>query len=315
MRTLCLLAVVSATAGCQSRLTGNEGNFVFSYWADDDINNFNKPIAVGAWLEVEVHTVGGNQSVDLASASFDDPAVLNVSGFSGNTVTVEGTGDGSALLSVADGAGVTDSVNMLAATPEVVRLRHSCSDSDSAAYLVDQRFWVPFEMEKANGQPVIGRGYQPVNVDGAASLDGDDSTQQHLALDADAVGGSLTISSQVDDTSLTANIVLATDVDGIAEPIAYVVEDIDVGDKDSFYVRPTVGADVLCQANMSKSVSSDTPEICSVTDRDAEVDATDELAWEFGWFEIEGLAGGECLYTVTFDASGISAQFSYPIEP
>ncbi len=40
----CLLAV---TLGCRSRITGNEGNFQFSYPADDDVVDFFSPHAAG----------------------------------------------------------------------------------------------------------------------------------------------------------------------------------------------------------------------------------------------------------------------------
>jgi hypothetical protein len=45
-------AALLLTVACQSTLTGNEGNFQFSYDADDWITDFNKPIAVGAYLDI-----------------------------------------------------------------------------------------------------------------------------------------------------------------------------------------------------------------------------------------------------------------------
>jgi hypothetical protein len=303
-----------ALASCQSRLTGNEGNFAFSYWTDDDFVDFNKPIAVGASLDLEVTDVGAGLPVTLTSATAEDSAVLAVASFAGNVVTVTGVSDGEALLSVAGdtsaGASLTDSLNLLVATPEVLRLWHGCTGTDGTAhYLAGQRVWVPYEMSRSNGQDVIGYGYYPVDVAGTSALNAAESNQTWLAFDT--VAGVTTLASQIDDASLDLDVVAATAIDGVAEPIAGVIEDIDVGDTNPFSVFPTVGGVSVCQADTAKEVVSDSPEICEVRD----ADAADEALREYGWFEIEGVAAGTCLYTVTFTESGANAQFSYPIEP
>ena len=51
------LAVPSLTS-CRSEITGNEGNLEFSYVADDDLLDFNKPLAVGASLDLRVTPAG-----------------------------------------------------------------------------------------------------------------------------------------------------------------------------------------------------------------------------------------------------------------
>jgi hypothetical protein len=92
--------------------------------------DFNKPIAVGARLDIEVTDVGAQLPVELSAASFDDPAVLDVVEVEGSVVTVEGKGDGGALLEVegttSQGETLTDSVNLLSRVPEVHRLSHTC---------------------------------------------------------------------------------------------------------------------------------------------------------------------------------------------
>jgi hypothetical protein len=303
---------------CSSRLTGNEGNFQFSYTADDRITDFNKPIAVGGYLDIEVTDVGALQPVELLAAAFDDSSVLDVVSFSGSTITVMGVADGSALLSVegttVDGETLTDSVNLLAATPEVLLLSHTC---EGDTYLTRQRIWVPFEMEKENGQPVIGYGYYPISLDSEASLslNTGESGQQYMAFDTTATAGTATLSSTVDDASLSINIVTPADITGVNEPVAWVFEDIDVGDTNAFYVLPTTDTSTICQADVAKTVTSDTPEICTVED----AEQLDSSTHEYGWFEVTGVAQGECLFTVTYptgnSGTGASAQFSYTIEP
>ncbi len=316
--TIALVAIVAGTA-CQSTITGNEGNFRFSYTADDAIGDFNKPVAVGAKLDLRVTAVGTNEAVTLSAASFDDTAVLDVVSTEGSTITIEGTGDGAALLSVEGaapgGTTLTDSVNMLAAVPEVLSLWHSCTEDDPAYYITSQRVWMPFEMTMANTQPVVGYGYYPVAVDGSATHTSADSTQQWMAFDTAATAGTATLTSDIDDTTLTMEVVAPAAIDGIEDPIAGVIEDIDVGDINAFYVRPTVGGVTVCQADITKTVASLTPEICDVRDTNAQ----SIVQYEFGWFEVEGVAEGTCEYSVTFpdgsNGDGVTATFSYPIEP
>lgn len=317
------LSVALFSLACSSSLTGNEGNFQFSYTADDRITDFNKPIAVGAKLDLEVRDVGGQQPVNLTDASIDDTSVLDVVTFNDHELTVVATGAGNALLSVAgttvDGDDLTDSVNLLAAVPEVHKLWHSCEPAGSgpAGYLTSQRIWLPFDMEMANGQPVIGYGYYPVVFDGSPSLtvNKTDSTQAHIAVDVGDVTGPVAMVSDIDGSTLEMTIVAPGQIDGAADPIAFVLEDIDVGDTNDFYVLPMAADVTLCQAEVTKTVQSDTPDICDVRDRDP----LDPGAYEYGWFEVEGLAEGTCRYTVTYpdgnDGQGASAQFSFEIQP
>ncbi|MEL6349092.1 MAG: hypothetical protein AAFV53_38665, partial [Myxococcota bacterium] len=302
---------------CTSSLTGNEGNFQFSYPADDRITDFNKPIAVGAMLDLEVRDVGQRQPVRLSDASTDDPAVLEVMGFGDADLTVQATGEGAALLMVegttVNGEALTDSINLLARIPEVHRLNHTCAESDQAVYLNSQRIWIPFEFEMSNGQPVIGYGYYPVSAQGDAqvTLNNSDSGQQFMAFDLGEATGAASLTSDIDGSVLAFDVVAPEDIDDISEPIAFVLEDIDVGDKNDFYVLPKAGEDTVCQAELAKTVVSDTPEICTVSEREP----LDPDAYEYGWFSIEGLAEGECRFTVAYPDAGVSKQFAYPIEP
>ncbi len=321
---LALAGLMTVTVGCRSRITGNEGNFQFSYVADERVNDFNKPIAIGASLDIEVTDVGQLRPVTLSAAESDDTAVLEVTSFEGSNVTVHGVADGEPLLSVtgttASGEELSDSVNLLVRAPEVLRLAHTCSTTGTAAYITSQRVYVPFEMERANGQPIIGYGLYPATPSDAAALtlDAAASNQQFMAFDTGAAAATLTLDSDIDDTSLAVQLVDQGAIDGVEEPIAFVLEDIDVGDVNAFYVRPTTGGTTICQADIDKTVQSDTPAVCDVRVR-GEAEEGGDAVHEFGWFEIEGVAAGTCSYTVTFPGGsgggGTSAQFSYPIQP
>jgi hypothetical protein len=313
-------AALLLAVACQSTLTGNEGNFQFAYDADDWITDFNKPVAVGAFLDISVREVGTFLPVDLSAASYDDSAVLDVVEFSGDSITVEGTGEGLALLQVEGttnaGEALTDSVNMQAKVPEVLLMWHTCGGEREGNYLTGQRIWVPFEMQMSNSQPVIGYGYYPMTADtDAAVLSAGESSQQWMAYDTAEAAGVTVLSSEIDDTTLSLNVVAPASIDGVQEPIAFVAEDIDVGDTNAFYVRPLVGDLPVCQAELDASVVSDTPDICTVTDTEP-VETGDH---EHGWFSITGVAEGECIFTVRYaegnGGEGAEEQFSYPIEP
>ncbi|HJN77814.1 MAG TPA: hypothetical protein QGF58_28105 [Myxococcota bacterium] len=305
--------------GCKSALTGNEGNFQFSYWADDWFNDFNKPVAVGASLDLEVRGVGSNSPVDLTVAAFDDPAVLEVSSFDGMNITITGTGEGLALLEVQgdlDGESLPDSVNMQAKVPEVLLLGHLCDDGEDAAYIVDRDVVVAFEMQMENTQPVIGYGYYPVELTAtSAAVDHDSTSQIWITVSTGDTAESVTMSSTIDAATLNMEVGLEGEIDDIEDPIAWVIEDIDVGDTNAFFVRPMIEDLVVCQAGVEMTVESDTPETCTVAETDPE--AEDEA--EDGWFAVTGVSEGTCLYTVSYpggaDGDGVSVQFSYPIEP
>jgi hypothetical protein len=173
----------------------------------------------------------------------------------------------------------------------------------------------------ANGQPVIGYGYYPVQVGGSGSLvpvaawEG----QQYMAFDS-VSAGDVVLTSDLDGATLDLTLVDEAALDGVEEPVALVLEDIDVGDVNAFYVLPRSGGLAVCQADVTFEVASVTPTTCDVRKlADAPVAASASQRYEFGWFEVEGLAEGTCSWTVTYPGggggAGASAQFDFPIQP
>ena len=314
--------LILAMAACESRLTGNEGNFQFSYDADDRVLDFNKPIAVGARLDIDVNDVGARRPVSLTSANMDDTTVLNVSSFNGQTVTVEGMGDGQALLTVAgttsSGAALTDSINLLSRVPEVHRMWHTCTEEALGGYLADTNAWVGFDLEMANSQPVIGYGYYPITPSSPELEVLENTSQSHMWIGVGSNAATHTITSNIDDTTLDMAIVTPGQIDGVVEPVVFFIEAVEVGETNSAYVLPSVGGMPVCQANLEKTVATDTPDACTVNDRRPLNTETGDQ-FEFGWFEIVGLNPGMCRFTVTYPAgnegAGASAEFEVTIEP
>jgi hypothetical protein len=319
LRAAALFATLFAFAGCRSTLTGNDGNLEFSYVADDDVRDFNKPIAVGAKLDLSVHTAGDHRKVELLDASTDDEAVLKVDGKLGNSLTLLGTGSGGALVSVEaktpTGETLSDSVNMLARVPEVLKAWHTCGGDSEGIYLVGQPIVVGFDMEMSNGQNVIGYGYHPITVEPAAALTLDQITkdQQFFHFETAATAQTATIKSTLDSTTLTVRLVEAAAIDGAV----FGVEGdhkVRTADDGFFHVMPTVGGKRVCQASTTLTVESQTPEICTAQNSSQ---GDDDFAHETQWIKVTGKSVGTCTLGVTFTrgagGAGATAQLSVEV--
>lgn len=312
-----------ASVGCKSELTGNEGNLLFSYVADDAITDFNKPIAKGARLDVEVREAGNRRLVTVTDASSDKPEILDIAQISGNTLVLEGKSDGNVLISVGatlqNGMAVTDSVNMNVRTPEVLKLVHSCSPSSPEGhYLVDDVFWLQFDMSLSNGQPVIGYGYFPITLEPAdrLTLDTNARDQQWFHFTSGPTAGPVTLTSQIDSTTATLVLVEPGEIMG-GEVVGNYGARVDIA--TWYYLRPTLAdATPICQADTPMTVTSTTPEICEVTlpterPDDSETNGLDEpitggaAANETGWIRVVGHQVGFCKFDVVFTEGNAGA--------
>ncbi len=318
---LVLAASMLAAAGCQSKITGNEGNLEFSYPADDNFTDFNTPIAVGAKLDLKVAEVGTRRTVTLKSATSDDAAVLAVASFSGDKFTIEGKSSGSAEISVeaekSGGEVVTDSINMLARVPEVLKLRHTCTDDAEAAYLVDHDLQVSFDMQMKNGQPVIGYGYYPVTFEPQDALTHDTSikAQASLRLRSGKTKGEVVIKSTIDDTQAKLILVEKGDIDGAKLYLG--ASETKVGATNVFHIIPKVGEKTVCQASLEVTAQSETPDICEVKTANSGGDVNENPENAFGWVSVTGKKVGKCNYTVTYPEAkggqGATTQFTTDI--
>lgn len=322
LHSLALAALALTALGCRSKITGNEGNFDFSYVADDDVRNFNKPIAVGAKLDLKVAETGTNRTVALESATSSAEGVLKVKSFQGDTVVLEGVGSGSALISVTgtvpSGTSKSDSVNMLSRVPEVLKLFHTCTTASEARYLVNQDIIVGYDLEMSNGQPVIGYGYWPVTYTPAAGVTQNVTTkdQQFLRLKTAATKQTVTLASTIDATTKTLVLVEPADVDGADFSDPNNVQRTLVGATSYFNFVVSVGGLPVCQAYLDNSATSTAPTVCDV----AKVAAPDSQTGpknEFGWVKVTGKAAGTCTFDVTWTqvnhGQGLTKSFSVPI--
>lgn len=322
-QVLTLASAMALATGCYSSTTGNEGNLEFRYTTTDSVGNFNKPLAVGAKLELRVYDAGtSNAEATIEEVSSSDPSILEVSKGGGNTIIVEAVGDGSARVEVTatvNGASETDSIDMLGRVPEVLTAYHLCREQSDRTgyYLTGQEAFVPFDMKLSDGQDVIGYGYYPVSFDpdAAITVDSDSTDQDFIRLELGDEAGEVTMSSDIDDTTLTFQLVAEADIDGaeLADPGV-----AEVGQTELFQLLPTTAGNPICQARATFDVTSDTPEVCDVRPLAAgeEADAIESLSREVNWIEVEGKAAGECAFTATYPEGngGMGASASLTVN-
>ncbi len=315
------LALVGLYFGvaCTSTVTGNEGNLDFTYTADDDVTNFNKPIAVGAKLELKVFETGSRATVEVTEAETDDPDVLDVETFSSNRVILVGIGEGETLVEVtatlADGSSVGDSVNMLATVPDTLELRHPCTQADgSATYLVGtDDVHINYEMRKGSGQPVIGFGYFPIETTGPLTLDEGSRDQTSFHFDIGDEPGTASIASTIDDSVLTLDITTEDAIDG-AETLATSPREVRVDETIIIAVYPKVGDDRVCASNATMEVESLTPDICSVRANEPADAEEAGLLQRTGFVTVTGKAFGVCSFTASFPGGADTAEVDVEVE-
>lgn len=306
---------VLALVAC-SKTTGNEGNLQFSYVTDQALLDFNKPIAVGARLDLNVQTAGTGlvgRHVTVTDASTDSPSVLRVVAFSGNVVTLEGASAGNALVAVkandVTGKSLPDSVNMTVRVPEVLRIAHICI---GGTYMTGSTIYLPFFLQLQNGSPVIGYGYYPVTSSSESTLRLDPTWNgfQFMRLLAPGVG-KVRLTSQIDATTLDFSLVSEPEINGVLDPKA---TSVIVGQSLTLYVLPSVGGTSVCQSTATVTFASLTPSICTVSSSSPPASADQNGKYETGWFGIRGVAPGQCRYTATYPKAnkgvGVTGSFA-----
>jgi hypothetical protein len=327
------ITLISAVA-CQSSTTGKEGNLEFRYTTDDEVGNFNKPIAVGASIELRVYEAGAkigqaDGEAEVLEVSSSDTSVLEVSKGGGNTFIVTAKKDGRAELSVtarvkSTGEEVEDFVDMMGRVPERVTLSHTCAASSekSALYLPDQLLYVPFELKMADGQDVIGYGYYPLTFDPPEALTikaSGHKDQAFVHIEAGEVMGAVAVGSPLDASAkYTMEFVQQAQIDGAAISLASEVK-LGAGKSALLNVLPTVNDRPVCQAKTAFTVAVKTPDICDVKKLAADAaEVQDELTRQPGWLSADGKAVGDCTFTVTYpagmDGAGVSVDLTVPVQ-
>ncbi|MCB9529265.1 MAG: hypothetical protein H6701_12940 [Myxococcales bacterium] len=297
LRPLALAALTLPALACQSEQTGEQGLLRFSYVTDDNPANFNKPVAVGARLDMRIEEAGGlftglRPDPTVTAATTEDEAVIRAAAFTRNVVTFEGIGAGTTKLTVTatlqssgnKGKSVEDSVTFRAAVVDDVKLFHTCTLDRAGHYLTNTRgdLWLTYDFfadnALGNAEPVIGYGHHPITIEPAGSLTLDEASKDQqwfhftgypdtpttVTVRGDAGGDAVTLNFVDPAAVQSARLIKFTDGcvgDGERDLCAFAGNELGTG----FYLQPLVADDEpVCQADLAFELTVDTPDVCAV---------------------------------------------------
>lgn len=303
MGTLDDVAVVvllgAGLVGCYSKATAYDGKLTFAYASGLSVDNFVKPIAPGAKLDVVAFANGTENKLEIVEARSSRPGVVKIEAVAGRTLTLRGVTPGTADIEIKarDAAGqlLVDKMFFHVGKPATHRLRHTCTDKSEAAYVRGEDIDILHTMATTDKRPIIGYGWVPMKVAPASALE----------LVADPQGGGfyryraaqthpkLTLRSEVDGTELSMRVV---DRGELRDAALDVTERMLVGGYGYAVATVSVGEVALCHQTSLTRARSLTPTTCQVTAR-LDDDPADENREQLA--EIHALAFGECRYEVT----------------
>lgn len=270
VRFLGLVVAGALLVGCESRLTGERAELVFAYDAHEDVENFNKPIALGARVELRVTEVGSDDVVDVVDVKSTEH--LEYVDSVANLFELKAKKAGTARITVLaetdyDGAR-RDTVTMRVEPIHAVHFEHVCTDSNAAVYLAgSEGVEIAWFRETSRGEPLIGGGVYPVAAtpEGAAVLRRDDEDQSHLRFDLPEAAERIKIySPTLEHDPIFMKVIDHSDVDRIA--IDEFDDDLVLFEEhwDEAYFQPTYQGEVVCEATLRVDAKSLTPDVCDV---------------------------------------------------
>ncbi|MBX3233438.1 MAG: hypothetical protein KIT84_37700 [Labilithrix sp.] len=269
-----LVLALLGLPGCYSKVTGHDGKFTIAYMSSVQIEDFVKPIAPGAKLDVHAFANGGADDDDdkltIRSATSSAPGVLAIDKVRGKTLTLRGVAPGVAEVTIVargpDGAELRDSMFFHVAKPARHALEHACTDDREAIYLRGGNVDVFHDLTTADGRPVIGYGVVPVAVEPAGALELVTQPQAGRLYRYRGKGarGQVTVRSTVDDSKLTLRIVEPRD---LKEAELFAPARMLVSQETYVWARLRDGATAVCNQTALTRARSLTPEVCAVSAR------------------------------------------------
>lgn len=299
-----LLVLCVGLAGCYSKATAHDGHFTFAYTSGVDVDNFVKPIAVGATLEVVAFANGTNDALEIVSVRSSKPGVLAIAETNGAHVRLLGKAPGvvDVEITAKDAAGKTlvDRMFFHVGTPTSHRVQHACTDAREAIYVRGEPVDLLHSLAVADGRAAIGVDYVPLRFEPADVLTLQEQPQGFDMYRFRASrAAQVSIRSNVDDSAIAARIVEPREIDDV---MLHHAERMLEG--DSMYVVAEVGLGTtpVCTQSARTQARSLTPEICSVSaslEDDPDADSNHEqLA------RVTALKYGECRFELSFPELG-----------
>lgn len=303
MRFLGLLLVAAlgaSVSGCYSKVTAREGKFTLAYPSMVAHDNFVKPIAPGAKLEVEAYANGTSQNLTVKSAKSSAPDVLAVASAKGTKLVLSAKAPGTAEIEVtaedAEGKELVDRMFFHVAKPAKHGLEHWCTEEPEAAYVVGEDVVLYHSMMTEDKRPVIGTDYAPLAIEPRSALDLEQQPQAGgYYLFKARSAKRVTIRSKIDQQALTVRLVERKD---LTDATLWAPDRMIEGQRSYVIAHVSAGQTALCNQTALTRAKSLTPDICTVSakldeDPDEKGENREQLA------RIRALAFGVCKYEVT----------------
>jgi hypothetical protein len=272
LAALLLVALATTASGCYAKSTGYHAKFTFAYASGLDFENFVKPIAPGAKLDVVAFANGTEDKLVITRATSSQPGVLAIEKVNERSLVLKAGVPGVADVEITarDPAGntVVDHMFFHVEKPAVHALAHTCTEGRDAIFVRGDPVFVSHGLATKDGRSVIGYPYAPVRVEPEGALDLVPPVQgaSVYTFRTPTKRERVTIRSTVDDTSVSVRVIERGELKDA------VLLDCGGGpcsvlERQSMYVAAWVrlGESPVCSQSALTRARSLTPEICSVT--------------------------------------------------
>lgn len=286
-------------SGCYSKATAYDGKFTLAYATAVQYENFVKPIAPGAKLDVVVFANGTVKKLRVQKAKSSRPNVLSVESVTDEKVVLKGVAPGVSELEVtaadAEGNALVDKMFFHVAKPAKHSLEHSCTEDPDAAYVKGEDIDILHNLSTSDDRAVVGYEYAPVKSEpaGALELVAQPQAWAFYRFKSSSARARVTLRSSIDNKALTMRIVDRAD---LKEGVLYSSDRMLEGRTDYVVAHVTLGSTALCSQNALTKAKSLTPDICTVSanlDEEPDKDSNrEQLA------TVKALKFGECRYQV-----------------
>lgn len=294
------LALTFGASGCYSKATAYDGKLTFAYASMVEHDNFVKPIAPGARLEVHAFANGTTEELKIEAARSSKPGVIAIHAVRERAVILEGRTPGVAEITITarddSGGELVDRMFFHVAKPATHGLEHACTEEPNATYVRGEDIVIHHALATADKRPVIGSEYAPLRIEpsGALALVQQPQAGGFYAFRAAAAQPRVTLRSTVDDKVLTMRVVDRADLTDAS--LIYGDRMLEGGSR--FVVAQVRAGDApLCNQTALTKARSLTPAVCKVTanldEKPDEESNRDQLA------RVTALAFGVCKFEVT----------------
>jgi hypothetical protein len=286
--------------GCFSKITAHDGKFTVAYPSMVEHENFTKPIAPGAKLEVVVWANGTTEKLEIISAKSSQPDVLAIAKTKEKSIVLAGKTPGIAEIEIKakaeNGTELVDKMFFHVAKPVKHTLQHSCTEEPEAAYVVGDDVWIDHTMTTSDGRNVVGGDYLPLDISPRSALELVEQPQAGGLYWFKAKSAkTVTVRSKIDDQSITVKLLDRKDL----TDARLIGSDRMLVGRSSYAVAwVSAGKIDLCSQDALTTAKSLTPDICKVTAKlDDDPDSGDSNRQQLA--RVQSLAFGICKYEIT----------------